>query len=396
MHPLVGHQDARSALARSRSRGTLPAALLIMGPRGIGKQRLALWLAQAVLCAEPHPDGGCGTCRDCRRVLRLEHPDLHWFFPVPRPKGVAQEKLGQALEEARHERLAVLRETPLQASYTDEAVAIYLAAAQELRRKARSRPAEGGEQVFIIADAETLVPQESSPEAANALLKLLEEPPPDTRFILTSSEPGRLLETIRSRTVPLHLPPLPVEEAAAFLTAREHDPEAAEQAARLAGGSIGMALGFLPGADGELGPLEERRRASFSLLRAALASGPGAGYALVLDPAFTKHPEMKKARLLVPLLDSLDIWIRDLAAIASGAPERVVNRDAVAFLQKSAEEKQLHPAAVSEAVRVVEDARREARGNVTPALVVAGLVSGLRHALLASSLSPSPSVPART
>ncbi|HSG48930.1 MAG TPA: DNA polymerase III subunit delta' [Longimicrobiales bacterium] len=395
MHPLVGHQDARSALARARSRGTLPAALLVMGPRGVGKQRLALWLAQVVLCAEPGPDGGCGSCRNCRRVLRLEHPDLHWFFPVARPKGVSPEKLGQALEEARHERLAELREAPLHSSYTDESVAIYLAAAQELRRKARSRPAESGEQIFIIADAETLVPQESSPEAANALLKLLEEPPPDTRFILTSSEPGRLLDTIRSRTVPLHLSPPSVDEAAAFLAARGHDPEAASQAARLAGGSIGMALGFLPGEDGELGPLEEQRRASLSLLRAALAEGPGNGYALVLDPEFTKRPEMKKARLLVPLLDFLDIWIRDLAAITSGAPDQVVNRDALTFLQKTAQSRNLHAAAVSEAVRVVEEARREARGNVTPVLVIAGLVSRLQRALLASPLNPSP-IPART
>ena len=246
MHPLVGHDAARQSLARAIQRRTLPAALLVMGPRGVGKQRLALWLAQLVLCREPGGDGPCGSCRDCRRVLRLEHPDLHWFFPLPRPKGVSQDKLGDALEEARHERLAELRESPLQGSYNPEPVAIYLAAARELRRKARSRPAEGGEQIFIIADAESLIPQESSPEAANALLKLLEEPPEDTRFILTSSQPGALLDTIRSRTVPLHLAPLSVEATRDFLLEHGAGPGEAEHAARLSGGSIGAALGFLP------------------------------------------------------------------------------------------------------------------------------------------------------
>lgn len=380
MHPVVGHEPVRAALARARGSGTLPAALLIMGPRGIGKQRLALWLAQRVLCREAPEGEPCGSCRNCRRVLRLEHPDLHWFFPVVRPKGVSADKLGEALEEARHQRLAELREAPVQSSHSEEPAAIYLAAAQELRRKARSRPAESGEQLFLIADAETLVPQESSPEAANALLKLLEEPPSDTRFILTSSEPGRLLDTIRSRTVPLHLSPLSLDATTAFLVERGAEREAAEKAARLSGGSIGMALGFLPEEDGSHGPLDLLRRRAFELLRAGLSGNAGDGYALALDF------KVSGARGLVPLLDFLDIWIRDLAAVAAGAPEGVVNADALKYLQDAARSRQLHPAAVSEAVASVEEARREARGNVNPQLIVAGLVGRLQRALLASPL----------
>jgi DNA polymerase-3 subunit delta' len=380
MHPLVGHGEVRAALSRARDRATLPAALLVMGPRGIGKQRLALWIAQRVLCAEPREGEPCGECRNCRRVLRLEHPDLHWFFPVVRPKGVSPDKLGQALEEARHERLGEIRESAVRSSHSEEPAAIYLAAAQELRRKAASRPAESGEQFFIIGDAETLVPQESSPEAANALLKLLEEPPSDTRFILTSSEPGRLLDTIRSRTVPLHLSPLPVEEVSRFLTERGADPEAAEKAARLSGGSIGMALGFLPEEDGEPGPLDGLRRRAFEILRAGLSSNPGDGYAMALGF------KVSGARGLVPLLDFLDIWIRDLAATASGATEEVMNQDALGYLRDAVERLPLHPAAVSEAVATVERARREARGNVNPQLIVAGLVARLQQVLLASPL----------
>ncbi len=385
MHPVVGHRSARASLARARDEMTLPSALLILGPRGIGKQRLALWISQLLLCTSR--DGGepCSQCRNCRRVLRLEHPDLHWFLPVVRPKGVSADKLAQALEEARHERLAEFRDTPVRSSHSEEPAAIYLAAAQELRRRARTRPAEAGEQLFIVADAESLVPQESSPEAANALLKLLEEPPPDTRFILTSSEPGRLLDTIRSRTVPLHLSPLTLPEVTAFLIELGTDPDAAKKAAALSAGSIGMALGFLPDDGGEPGPLDRLRRRAFEILRAGLSRNPGDGYSLALGFKVTG------ARGLVPLLDFLEIWIRDLAAVAAGAGDLLVNEDAGEYLRKAVEELGLHPAVVSEAVAVVERSRREARGNVNPQLIVAGLVARLQQTLLSSPLAGSPS-----
>jgi DNA polymerase-3 subunit delta' len=366
-----------------------------MGPRGVGKQRLALWLAQAVLCPDAGPQGGCGSCRHCRRVLNLEHPDLHWFFPLARPAKTPPDKLPQALEEARHARLADLRDAPVQPSWSDEVKAIYLAQAQELRRRAGSRPAENGEQVFIIGDAETLVPQAGSQEAANALLKLLEEPPPDTRFILTTGEPGRVLGTIRSRAVPVHVSPLSVDETTSFLVGLDQDPEKARGAAILSGGSIGMALGYMEIEDGGLGPLERLRRGAFDLLRAALEGKPGAGYTLALIPDDPKDPNrqrpwMKQARLLPPLLDALDVWLRDLAAVASGSPGEAVNQDGVPWLRKAADSASLHPAAISEALGTVELARGEARGNVTPMLVVAGLVGRLRAALLESTLSPSP------
>lgn len=384
IHPLVGHEEVRRALARAGREDSLPAALLLMGPRGIGKQRFALWLAQAVLCEAPGGDGGCGDCRNCRRVLKLEHPDLHWFFPLPRPKGISGERLGAALEEARHGRLAELRESPLQSSFHEEPTGIFLAAAQEIRRKAQSRPAERGDQVFIIAEAETLVPQESSPEAANALLKLLEEPPANTRFLLTSSEPGRLLDTIRSRTVPLHLAPISVPETERFLVEHGAPADEATRAAQLSGGSIGMALGFLPTPSGEPGPLEALRQRSFALLRAGLSGSSADGYALALEFGVTG------ARALVPLLDFLDVWLRDLAAAATGEDGRVVNKDAAPFLSRVARERGLHPAAVSESFAAVEEARQEARGNVNPQLLVAGLVGRLRGALLSSPLSPVP------
>src|SRR5260221_8001167 len=83
--PLYGHAALQTQVRDAFARGALPASLLFHGPRGIGKQRLALWLGQLLLCenAERAP---CGECKQCRFTARLTHPDLHWYFPRPRPK----------------------------------------------------------------------------------------------------------------------------------------------------------------------------------------------------------------------------------------------------------------------------------------------------------------------
>ncbi|HEX9250540.1 MAG TPA: hypothetical protein VF856_13625, partial [Gemmatimonadaceae bacterium] len=81
---LYGHEQLRERLDESVRAGTLPSSLLFQGPRGVGKQRLALWLAQRLFCTEPNPP--CGACKSCRYVAELTHPDLHWIFPRPRLK----------------------------------------------------------------------------------------------------------------------------------------------------------------------------------------------------------------------------------------------------------------------------------------------------------------------
>ena len=83
--PLFGHVDLRARVSTARSRGALPATLLLQGARGVGKQRLALWIAQLLLCDSPASEP-CGACRNCKFAVELRHPDLHWYFPRPRPK----------------------------------------------------------------------------------------------------------------------------------------------------------------------------------------------------------------------------------------------------------------------------------------------------------------------
>lgn len=255
LRPLEGHDAEREALTAAVREGRLPNSLLLHGPAGIGKQRLGLWLAQLLLCDAPTPTGPCDACHSCRLAVRLEHPDLHWFFPLPRPKG-STDRLLEALEEARGAELESRRAQPLRPTLPHGMVGIFLAQVQALLRIANARPAMGRRKVFVIGDAELLVPQEASPEAANALLKLLEEPPADTTLILTASEPDLLLPTIRSRLLPVRVRPLGTESAAEFLVRHgDVEPAAARRAATLAGGAIGRALGFLPD-QGAPGPLD--------------------------------------------------------------------------------------------------------------------------------------------
>ena len=319
LHPVVGHEGLRSTLTRAHFAAGLPGALLIHGLRGVGKQRLALWLAQLQVCEEPSREGPCGACNSCLMALSLQHPDIHYYFPLPRPKGVAGDRLADALESARIDALDELRTHPVRASEADELRGLYLGLMRGLRRRAHLRPTLATCQVFIIADAEYLVPQEARPEAANALLKLLEEPPPHARFILTSSEPGRLLPTIRSRSVPLHLSPLPVEMVARFIESEGAEPELASWAAHLGMGSIGRALGFLP-AEEKAGPLEAMRQRALGIMEAALAPGRGASYAQAVSFSASG------ARSLVELFSFVEEWLRDVAAVAAGAEHQVLNR----------------------------------------------------------------------
>ena len=371
IHPVVGHQNALQVLARAHARGSLPSTLLLHGPKGVGKQRVALWLAQLLVCEAPSADGPCGACRSCRMALRVEHPDLHWYFPLARPKSVSGERMATALEDARVRALAERRSQPLRASYDDELRGLYLGVVQNIRSRAYLRPTMANGQIFIVGDAELLVPQESSPEAANALLKLLEEPPGASRFILTSSEPGRLLSTIRSRTVPLHLAPPTTDEVEAFLVgSASAEPDVAAWAAMLAQGAIGRALGFLPDGD-EKGPLEALRRKAYVLVDAALSEGSAAGYsaALSYSPA--------GARKLMHLFAFVEEWLRDFGAVASGAGDAVFNHDARSRLEEIVSRSGIAASDLTLAMSAVEEARELARGNVNPQLVISGLIRGI-------------------
>lgn len=383
LHPLVGHEEIRASLARAHQAAGLPASILLHGPRGVGKQRLALWIAQLQMCENPGPEGPCGACRPCRLALALEHPDVHWYFPLARPKGASGDRLADALEVARADMLAELRAQPLRPSSADELRGLYLGLIQGLRRRAHVSPTMAEVQVFVIADAEYLVPQEASQEAANALLKLLEEPPGGSRFVLTSGEPGRLLPTIRSRSVPLHLGPLPLETVTRFLQERRGvDERTARWAAGLGQGSIGRALGFLPDGE-EPGPQEALRRDALSLVEAALTDGRAAGWVAALGHS------PSGARSLVERLAFVEEWLRDVAAVATGAEDRVLNQDVLPHLRTLVSGAGVAPVDAAAALPALEEARELARGNVNPQLIISGLIRRLRRSLRPALVQPA-------
>jgi len=211
--PLYGHRDVRERIETALARNALPASLLLHGMRGVGKQRIALWMAQRLLCEAPS-NGACGKCQSCRFALELKHPDLHWFFPRPRLKDADDlDKLRADYAEAVAERSAArgLYETP------SGMEGIFFDVVRLIVRQAAVSPALAKRKVFVIGDAERMVTQEGGEHGANAFLKLLEEPPGDTNIILTSSEPGALLPTIRSRVVPMRIANVDDAEVAQFV-----------------------------------------------------------------------------------------------------------------------------------------------------------------------------------
>ncbi|MGH7520042.1 MAG: hypothetical protein ACREMI_02065 [Gemmatimonadales bacterium] len=202
--PLIGHEGVRTRLEGAHASGKLPQALLLAGPRGVGKQRLALWLAQLIQC-EAQGQEPCGECRPCRLVLSLQHPDVHWFVPVELSKrggggGSDADRQIDLVAEALAEEMAARREQPLYAPVVGLA-SHPVASVRLLLRRLALTPAMSARKVFLVGDAERLIPQLGTEVAANALLKALEEPPADSVIILTAADPHALLPTVLSRVV---------------------------------------------------------------------------------------------------------------------------------------------------------------------------------------------------
>lgn len=359
MLPLVGHEVEREHVRRGIAEDRLPQMILLTGATGVGKQRFGLWIAQALLC-EGEGIRPCGKCRPCTQVLGLVHPDLHWLMPVPRPKAGEPDKAVEELAEAVGAVIEERRHRPLWGA-PEGLAGHFVATARLLQRRAALTPAVSRKKVFLVAEADRLVPQEANPEAANALLKLLEEPPADSQFVLTVVDPNRLLPTVRSRVVPLRLGRLSDREVERFLVdhAGLAGTELRSRVTR-AGGSIGRAL-----AAGE--DSSKASRAAEELLRAVLSGTAGQAERALKQGPWAARGDF--TAMLDALAESLTEGARNLA----GRPVR-------GPLPESLKTPRPIEALLAAQSRVLA-AREAAQGNVNPQLLLAVLADELAEVL---------------
>ena len=278
----VGNQRMVEILRRGR----LPGASLFTGPEGVGKKTLALSLSALANCKEGSEDELCGTCSSCVKEAAGHHPDIRLFQP--------------------HKNL------------------IKIDTMRELTREVQFRPFEGRLRCFIIDQAETL-----NEEAANCILKTLEEPPDTSRIILISSFPQRLLPTIRSRCQAFPFHPLGREEILRYLENHltEDHPE---MRASLAEGSIAAALTLdLEETLGQRDRMLELltswcRQESFEALYTQCEQLP-------------LRSELKTREGVRRYLNLLQRIGEDLYFLQVDTPERIVNQDRLDDLQKLSE-----------------------------------------------------------
>jgi DNA polymerase-3 subunit delta' len=350
---LYGHEHLRERLSESIRAGTLPSSLLFQGPRAVGKQRLALWVAQRLLCTGQ--DAPCGTCRACRYVRELSHPDLHWVFPRPRLKDGDPdlEQVREDYAEATTERAG---DSGLYAAPSGSE-GIYVATVRSLVQRAAMTPAMGTRKIFIVGDAERMVPQEGADMAANAFLKLLEEPPADTTIILTSSEPGALLPTIRSRVVAVRVPLVPDAAVRAFV----ENPEVKNALDKAGKSGTAERVRAAAGAPGRLLTGAVDAKATLNA-RKIMDAATGARRALVYSTALSQGAAGSRGAFT----DTLDALVELLGERARDALHR---KD-----QESA-------ASAARAVDAVLRAQTFAGGNVSPQIIAAKLIRELATSL---------------
>jgi len=272
---LLGHERPLGLLRAMLSQNRLPHALLIAGPEGVGKRTLALALAQAVNCLHPQEVEPCGVCSACGKIERGVHPDVTEMTPEGRLRVIKIDTI------------------------------------RELRSQAAFRPYEGKNKVYIILEAERM-----TAEAANALLKTLEEPPPASLIILTTPDESSLLPTIVSRCLRLNLAPLPRPTVEAWLTGeRGLSPDQARLLAALSDGCLGWLI------EAEIDSLLTRRRQVMDKIMRLAVEGP----ALALEWA----EELAGAQETWPeTFKFLRFWLRDRLILAGGAGmSRLVNQD---------------------------------------------------------------------
>jgi DNA polymerase III subunit delta' len=308
---LIGNDHNKQILQRLLRRESLGMALIFAGPDGVGKRQFALTLAKAANCQNPPQtnDDSCDECPACLRIQSNSYSDV----VTTQPDGTY----------------------------------IKIAQTRALTNDVQVRPREGKQRFFLLDDADRL-----REEAANSLLKTLEEPPTTSTIILLSSRPDALLPTIRSRSQRLNFAPLSVAAMEAYLAKTSPRPVPdTKLLARLTGGRIGQAAAI------DLSEYRRERREMLELLE-LLATGNNKFRLVKAAEHYGKQEREAFERMLKLLLNLL----RDVFLVANGAETNVVNTDVTDRLQMLAEKTGL--VRLLEWIRKFDELRRNLHINI--------------------------------
>lgn len=333
MWHIHGHEWAIEQLRSNIRTQRVAHAYLFAGPSGIGKSLLALRMAQALLCERQDGDP-CLQCRTCRRIEHGTHPDV-------RVAGMATQAAAAKADEATRQK------------------ELKIATIREWQRDLALRPFEAQRRVLILHDAERL-----SEEAANAMLKTLEEPP-DYATLLLVAHSSELLPTIVSRCRVLRLRPLPRAQVAAALQARGAEPAQAAELAAWSDGRVGWAISMLSDPDAQTA-----RRAQLTELIALSRQDVGAG----LHWAEQRAREYRAGdqETVLAWLELWQRWWRDVIYAAAGCDEAITNIDRRTELHAIA--RRVIPVAAFTFLQHLITAAQQLRENVNPQLVLEHLI----------------------
>jgi DNA polymerase III subunit delta' len=331
-------------LKRAISRDRLNHAYLFVGPRGTGKRLFARTFAQAVNC-EASGDGAqggvpCGLCSQCCRIRAGAHPDVVLYDLET--QAAASQTGGKRAAPQKELRIETVR---------------------QLQEGLALRPYSARRKIYIIGDADRM-----NEEAANCLLKSLEEPPPHSILVLLASDEGAVLPTIFSRCTYIPLRTVSSAEIAGYLSStRGIEEERAQLLSSLAGGRVGSAITLLESPE----TMSARTRALQEL-----ATLKGATVVERLDASARLAKMFTDARAeLYDLLDTWELWHRDLLVTLAGVGDLSVNIDQRQALSSQAGK--LEPAAALKAADLISTTRQQLAENVNPRLALEALTLGL-------------------
>jgi len=290
---LIGNDNVKHLLRRILEAKRLPGAMVFVGEDGVGKKLFALEIAKALNCRNIQGVEGCGKCPACTRMSKFNYPQS------------AESDDWKTIIWTDHPDVGMVV-APKRVLLVDQMRAIEVAA--------NYRPFEGAARVFLVEDADKL-----NDQAANALLKILEEPPHTSHIILLTSRPAQLLPTIRSRCQMIRFSPIAAEEIETYLTQNKlGSGKDARIRARIARGSLGRAISQ------DTAKLFNQREAMLKVLKALAA---GNDHIQLLRSAEDLNAAPVKDEFEVRL-DILETLIRDAWMLALDVPAaNVVNED---------------------------------------------------------------------